>query len=304
MRLSDFAKSFVPPVAIAAIRWLKMRSSNRDLGRSPNRLIPGSDSYWIYKTQLIKNALADDTLLERFHSRKRLPPKYGVGVDERCIEYPWLISQLDDGHEVLLDAGSTLNHDFILDHVLLRKKQLHIVTLKPEAQCFWQKGISYLFCDLRDIPIRDSYYDVVACISTLEHVGCDNTLYTGGEVRKEDRREDFVVAMRGLARVLKPNGRLFLTVPFGVYQHFGFFQQFDTRLLLRAIEAFGKGKKVVVVFYRYSEQGWNVADEADCIQCEYWSWISRPRNEWPNSLPVEPDLATGARAVACVELVK
>lgn len=249
-------------------------------------------------------ALADEPLLMRFRHGEALPAGYGVGVDERCIEYPWAVSRLDNGPAVLLDAGSTLNHDFILEHPILRNKELHIFTLAPEAQCFWQRGISYLFCDLRDIPIRDNYYDSVACISTLEHIGCDNTFYTGSDADGEDHREDFVIAMQELWRVLKSGGHLFLTVPFGAYRHCGSFQQFDSMLLSRAIAAFGEAAQVAVAFYRYSEEGWNVANQADCEKCEYWRWIGQPRETWPDPLPVEPDLATGARAVACVEFIK
>jgi len=36
--------------------------------------------------------------------------------------------------------------------------------------------------------------------------------------------------------VLKPGGSLFLTVPFGIYRHFGTFQQFDRKLLSRVVE--------------------------------------------------------------------
>ena len=169
---------------------------------------------------------------------------------------------------------------------------------------FWQKGISYLFHDVRDIPIRDAYYDTIACLSTLEHIGCDNALYTGDEAHRECKPEDFVLAMQELCRVLKLGGRLFLTVPFGIYRHFGTRQQFDQKLLARAIEAFGKESLLSVTFYRYTAEGWNVADAADCAECEYVEWIARTRDQWPDPLPVEPDLAAAARAVACVRLIK
>ena len=249
-------------------------------------------------------ALADKTLLECFRRNEPLPLGYGVGVDERCIEYPWLLAHLHDEPEVLLDAGSALNYDFILNHPVFRSKVIHILTLAPEASCFWQRGISYLFHDLRDIPIRNAYYDTIACLSTLEHVGCDNTLYTYTDADREHLPEDFVLVIHELRRTLKTGGTLFLTVPFGVYRHFGTFQQFDRKLLSRAVEAFGKTSKVTETFYRYTAEGWQLADAADCAACEYVEWITRPHDQWPNPLPVEPDLAAAARAVACVRLTK
>lgn len=302
MDLREAVKLFVPPVVAKLVRRLEVSWAVEDGARATN-IVPWSDTYWAYRMNLLKGILADDAVLGRFRRGEPLPSNYGVAVDERCVEYPWLWAHLEDGPETLLDAGSALNHDFILDNALLRNKRIHILTLAPESNCFYSKGISYLFADLRDIPIRDAYYDTVACISTLEHVGCDNSLYTCKSMY-ENRREDFVLAMRELARVLKPHGRLFLTVPFGVYRHFGFFQQFDRMLLRRAIDAFGMARQVSMTFYRYGREGWNIASEADCLECEYWSWISRPRSEWPDPLPPEPDLATGARAVACVKFIK
>jgi len=302
MSIRQGAKSLLPPIALDAIRWLGASRALRQYLRGGE--VPWSPGYAIYKRQLITQALADETLLQRFRHGEPLPPGYGIGVDERCIEYPWLLAHLHDGPEVLLDAGSTLNYDFILDHSVFQRKVIDILTLAPEANCFWQKRISYLFHDLRDIPIRDAYYDTIACLSTLEHVGCDNTAYTHRGTHREQNPEDFVLAMQELRRVLKPRGTLLLTVPFGVYCHFGMFQQFDRKLLSRAVEAFGKASELTETFYRYTAEGWNVANAEDCAECEYVEWINRPRNQWPSPLPVEPDRAAGSRAVACVRMVK
>jgi SAM-dependent methyltransferase len=238
MSLRRIAERFLPPVAVDAMKrpvvtWQLMQFHRG--GR-----VPWSRGYNIYKWQLLRQILSDDDLIDRFRRGESLPPGYGVGVDERCVEYPWLLANLEDCREALLDAGSTLNHDFILDHPLLRKKIIHILTLAPEGNCFWQKSISYLFHDLQEIPMRDDCYDTIVCVSTLEHVGCDNAHYTGGEAARENRPEGFILAMKELYRVLKPGGTLLLTVPFGVYRHFGMFQQFDRDLLSRAVKAFGR----------------------------------------------------------------
>lgn len=55
------------------------------------------------------------------------------------------------------------------------------------------KKISFSNADLRKLPFQDSYFDVVYCISTLEHT---------------DNYSDIINEFR---RVLKPNGRLILT---------------------------------------------------------------------------------------------
>jgi SAM-dependent methyltransferase len=305
MRPRQIAKRFLPPIVVDAIRWLKNGDAHKPLHQYlQSGRVPWSPGYATYKRQLITQSLADETLLERFRRCEPLPPDYGVGVDERCIEYPWLLAHLCDEAETLLDAGSTLNHDFILDHPVLQRKVIQILTLAPEANCFWQKGISYLFCDLRDILIRDSYYDIVACLSTLEHVGCDNTLYSRNDSDREHRPEDLDLVMHELRRVLKPGGTLLLTVPFGAYRHFNTFQQFDQKLLSRAIEAFGKASQVTTTFYRHTAEGWNLANTEDCAEGEYVEWIMKPPAERPRKFQLQPDKAAAARAVACAQIVK
>jgi hypothetical protein len=137
-------------------------------------------------------------------------------------------------------------------------------------------------------------------------VGCDNTFFTRDVSHRENLPDDFVIATRELNRVLKPGGVLFLSVPFGVYRHFGVFQQFDRRLLRRAIEAFGPADAIVESYYRYSSTGWQIAKAEECDECEYVSWIAEAwqQQRWPAHLPREADLAAAARAVACVRLIK
>ena len=301
------AKKLLPPILVDVAKWFLRNNKDTNEEAIQQYLhggrVPWSRGYRVYKRRLIMQALADESLLDCFRLGAALPPGYGFGVDERCIEYPWLMAHLHDEPEVLLDAGSTLNYDFILNHPALRRKVIHVLTLAPEGNFFWQKGISYLFHDLRDIPIRDDYYDTIACLSTLEHVGLDNTMYTRSEKYREQRVRDFVHGMHELGRVLAPGGQLLLTVPFGEYRNFGSFQQFNSRLLNEAVDAFD-GQQIQRSFFRYLPEGWQRATEAECQTCRYVEWITRPRNQWPKPFPAELDRAAAARALACLILRK
>jgi SAM-dependent methyltransferase len=177
----------------------------------------------------------------------------------------------------------------------------------PEYQCFWNHGISYIYDDLRDMPIRNDHYDTVVCLSTLEHVGCDNTQFTADETHREHRRDDYLRVMGEFRRVLRPGGALFLTVPFGQYEWWGEFQQFDRELLSRAIEAFGPAPEPDVTFYRYSSHGWQIADEESCADCHYGLWALTVKGipySWEELIAADENFPAAARAVACVKLVK
>lgn len=268
--------------------------------------VPWSAGYAAAKEQFVSRTLRTPDLMEAFRAGGKLPDGYGVGFDERCVEYPWLLALLGESNQPILDAGSVLNHAFILDHVAFEKKKLHILTLAPENQSFWNQGISYLFADLREIPIRDGYYEHVACISTLEHVGCDNSKVSGLDIHRENRLDDFTNVMGELNRVLKPGGTLYLSVPFGVHRNFGSFQIFDSAMVARAIAAFGSLKEATKTFYRYAECGWNLATEGECAGSEFAEWVVKMWRDGtqPKDAVVDPDRAAAARAVACVRIVK
>lgn len=221
---------------------------------------------------------------------------FGLHLDERIVEYPWLFARIPDGKGRLLDAGSALNYRFLLGHPKLRGKHVFMSTLAPEAFAYWRQGVSYVFEDLRECCYRDGYFDVIACISTLEHVGMDNTmLYSHDPSKRQDRTEDYVLVVRELHRILRPGGRLLLSVPYGVHRHHGWLQVFDAAMVARVVEAFSPAATDLRLF-AYEVAGWRSVEASALADAEYFD-IHRQRR-------LDPDKAAAARGVACLELVK
>jgi SAM-dependent methyltransferase len=245
--------------------------------------------------QLLRQAVQDAALLRRFREGVVLPEAYGFGVDERIVEYPWVLSRLDPSPAVLLDAGSTLNYPYLLDLPQLREKTVVIYTLAPE----WQEkraSVSYLYGDLRATLLRDEAFHVIVCVSTLEHIGLDNTkLYTTDPQFKETRPAEYQKVLRELRRLLAPGGKLLLTVPFGRAANLGWMQQFDEAGLDDVCSAFGESPRYRT-FFRYSPSGWGLASAHECAACEYFDVHS--------TADPASDRAAAARAVACLEWVK
>lgn len=267
---------------------------------------PWDETYLHRREKLVQGILSNQDLLAIFNEGKRLPDHYGIGFDERCIEYPWVFAHLPPGAFSILDAGSALNFEYLVDAPLLSDKKLHIVTLSPERECYYSKGISYIFDDIRDLPIRNDYYDAIVCISTLEHIGFDNSVYTKDQRYKENHPDDFLKALVELRRILKPGGELLVTIPYGADGKFRSFQQFNPDLVKKVIAAFGATDDFLLSYYLYTKDGWQIVDEAQCREAQYVHWVA---DAWENNrrldpIPVEPDLAAAARAVACLKFVK
>ncbi len=225
-----------------------------------------------------------------------LAPQYGYRIDERIIEYPWVLSRLEEGGRgFLLDAGSTLAHPFLQGAVGLRDRSVVVYDLAINGVLATSHA-RYIRGDLRQIGIRTASFDQIICISTLEHVGMNNAfLYAKHPQFNENRPNDYSSVMREFARLLRPQGRLLMTVPYGQHEDHGWWQQFDRRKIAMAIRDFG-ASEIHEAYYKYSEDGWQVADADDCSACRYFD-IHRRRE-------YDADYAAAARAVACIELVK
>jgi hypothetical protein len=292
----------LPPVLKSlALRLLRRKQlwSYRRLGQ-----LPWSVGYSEAKRDLIEGHLLDESSIDLFRQGRPLPAAWGIGIDERCVEYPWVVSQLSDNPELVLDAGSALNHDYVLCSGIWSQKTLHVFTLAPESQCFWDRGISYAYGDLRKTPYRDELFSTIICISTLEHVGCDNSYYAGGANAHPGSASDYIKVMVELGRLLRPGGLLLLTVPFGVHQHFDSFQQFDSEMLAKAVSAFGPVRTVERTFFKYSASGWNMAEEAACRASEFALVPAHGRKELQATSEPPDDRAAAARSVACVAIRK
>ncbi len=247
---------------------------------------PASKGYMSYRQEYIYHTLNNRQLMALFRANKPLPCNYGRGLDERVVEYPWILARINPGIGSILDAGSALNYEYICKHPSLAKKNIIMYTLSPYGENHISTSrISYIYGDLRDTILRDNIVDDIISISTIEHIGMNNYKYTEDTNFFEKQDGSFVLAIQELYRSLKPGGRLLLTVPYGLPQNLHWLFQFDEDRLKILIDSFN-GEILEKVYYRKDLSGWQVANMDECKDCEYNEQYSQ------------------ASAVACVNLMK
>jgi SAM-dependent methyltransferase len=251
---------------------------------------PWSAGYYTAKKKAISSAIDN----KYFSSDSNLPIGFGHKIDERVVEYAWVYSKLKQFPGKVLDAGSALNHDFLLQRAPLKNADLTIMTLAPEKRCYWKGAISYVYDDLREKYFSDELFDVVVSVSTIEHIGLDNTLlYTGDTTKSETDAEGFVPAVKEYRRILKKGGVCLITVPFGKRGVYSWYQVFDRALVEKIIEAFS-GTSHSIEYFGYDDNGWKKCEAEDLDEAEFF--------DFHENGGVAEDFAAGARGVACIRL--
>ena len=196
--------------------------------------VPWSDGYSRYRNAVIENALVKPSVLQSFAAGTALPKGYGFKLDERCVEIPWIFSRYPQAKGMVLDAGCAYLKFGSIRRRLDPEASVTLLTLDKRDMAFpvSAKEVCRLEADMRNVPLERQSFDAITCVSTLEHVGMDNTqLYTADESFREQSEEDYIKAFRELGSLLKTGGSLFVTVPFGLRKNHGWLQVFDAPML-------------------------------------------------------------------------
>lgn len=243
-----------------------------------------------YRTIFLKRTCQSNQFTEN------LPENYGKWIDERVVEYPWLISRIPIGAGVIWDAGSALNHGYLLEHSKFSSKRVYISTLSPEPYRHNLPYVSYIYEDIRKTCFRDEFFDFICCISTIEHIGMNNTLYYSDSLDyDENDTSSYICAIHEFKRTLKYGGRLFLTIPFGRYTNHDWLVVFDSAMIDNIIEEFSPSAVTELIF-KYKFPGWKKSDRYDSKESSYFDM--HQKSKFTQSTPI------AAESVICLELVK
>ena len=172
------------------------------------------------------------------------------GTDERVVEIPWVLSRLHPSGRVL-EVGYAFAEPAYLAGLLRSGVELVGADLATRDV----EGMETVEADTRDLPFADRTFDQVLLVSTLEHVGADNTVY-GLEAQGDGHAR--TEALRELRRVLRRDGRLLVTVPLGEPEDYGWFRQEDERGWMRLFARAGLFVEESEA-YELTPEGWRAA---------------------------------------------
>jgi O-antigen chain-terminating methyltransferase len=192
--------------------------------------------------------LLDDGLaLARRHRGER-PRELSAPAwsDERAIEIPWVLARYA-GEPRVVDIGTAFAEPLYADGLhQLNAQELVTVDLAEPAT---------VVADVRELPFENDRFDVIFCVSTLEHVGRDNEVYEVDAPREEHGDE---AALRELRRVLAKDGRLLVSVPTGVHDDQGWQVQREPLAWIELFERTGFTVYEDELYVR-GDDGWHAA---------------------------------------------
>ena len=177
-----------------------------------------------------------------------------AGTDERVVEIPWALSRVVPSGRVV-EVGYAYAEPVYLAGLLRAGVELVGVDLAESDV----EGMERISADVRSLPLPDDSVDQVLLISTLEHVGADNTGYG---LDAEDDPTARVAALRELRRVLRSAGSLLVTVPLGEPGDHGWFRLDDVAgwtTLFTSADFFVEEQEA----YELTGEGWRSAPSFD-----------------------------------------
>lgn len=199
---------------------LNRRYPGAQLGRLPAAFFALKDARIapLVKQVVEARSLSDASLLDPTLSE----------LDERVLEYAYaaqVICQMPPRQKKLqvLDVGCVLNNLLIEPAIRSEVDTLWLMNPSMERPAFASQ-IAYLLGDARHFEMPQNLsFDLVTCLSTLEHFGMDNKRYGGSPAEFKGLIEDPErYALDGIAKMsrwVNQEGQILLSVPFGQFEY-------------------------------------------------------------------------------------
>ena len=165
---------------------------------------------------------------------------------ERAAEYPWVLRNVNLQSGKILDIGCKGS----LFPILFATIGFEVWGIDlADFGRYKSKHPNFRFIkgDVRTASLPEDYFDVITAISTMEHVGLED--------------DGDIDCMKRLARLLKKDGKVIITIPFGEAAQFDELRIYSRERITKLF----KGWKIEKMdFFKELEQGkWLPAEESE-----------------------------------------
>jgi SAM-dependent methyltransferase len=183
-----------------------------------------------------------------------LPPRLGRGLPERVVEimlarltYRPGLRVLDIGHANIMEC-----HRRLLTSLPRPRHLTGIDIAEPvyDTSRFYERSLKG---DMAASALSDASYDLIWCISTLEHIGMDNSGYTQAFTRGDHLAAQ---AVREMVRLLSPGGSLLVTVPYGQYEDHGWYINYDAQRWKAILHPVRSSASIHEWYFHHTPDGW------------------------------------------------
>lgn len=203
-----------------------------------------------------------------FPAKIALPSPYGKGLPERVVELLLARLSYTPGMKVL-DVGHGNSMACHRDMIRSLPAPRHLTGIDMAVPVFDPSKLydESVCADIGATTFPDATFDLIWCISTLEHIGMDNSGYSHEMVAGGTTAAS---AISEMVRIARPLGSILITVPYGRYEDHGWFRNYDRSRLQDLLDVIRPRAGTQELYFAHSRQGgWSSSDPHDLEETGY-----------------------------------
>ena len=211
---------------------------------------------------------ANSTLQAQFPRSVSLPKNYGKQMSERVVEI--LIARLTcQPGKRILDIGHSNSTNAHLRMLKSLPGPIDItgIDIVPANNTVRSIYAHTVVGSIMKTDFHEGAFDLIWCISALEHFGMDNSIYT--DEFTLDKEMD-MKALEEMMRILQIGGTIYISVPFGKFEDHGWHRNYDKTRWEKLLAVVRSVAHIDELFFKYSdERGWGVASSDELSNTGY-----------------------------------
>jgi ubiquinone/menaquinone biosynthesis C-methylase UbiE len=203
-----------------------------------------------------------------FPSSVVLPKEYGRRMNERVIEL--LIAKLtyrpgakvlDVGHANIMTAHARMLKS------LPRPIDITGLDIAPASESIRALYTNSVVGNITETEFNDESFDLIWCISALEHFGMDNSVYT--DQFTLDMEMD-MNALKEMTRIVRKGGTIYVSVPYGKFENHGWLKNYDRIRWQKLLDVARPSSRIDELYFKYSdEHGWSTSGPEELSNTGY-----------------------------------